>query len=378
MIHNNKVILSIALLVMVSAFFLSFACSPAPYRMKRAERLYRQGQIYHARGDQEKAIKKFEESIALSEMVDFKPGIANNLNEMAIIHTRNQAFAKARDLLHQCLDIYKELNMASEVSKTLNNIALSYEQEGDFPKAIATYEELLAWDKETDNHIGMGLTASRIGYLYSRKLNDKDKAHSKFMESIPYFEQAIEAFWETGTTSGMAKALHNLGFVYERYLGNQEEALLKYEEALPLARESQSKGLAAAVLDDIAAIHASRRQFEKAGEALIESARLYQELQMVTQASRALKNAALACVMNNDYQAAITQYEASVQWHKKIKDDLGAAVALNSLGLLYKDHLNRPEDANEKFTEALQILRKLGNETYIRIVEKNLTPEHPS
>jgi tetratricopeptide (TPR) repeat protein len=378
MIHNNKVILSIALLVMASVFFLSFACSPAPYRMKRAERLYRQGQFYHARGNQEKAIKKFEESIALSEMVDFKPGIANNLNEMAIIHTRNQAFAKARDLLNQCLDIYKELNMPSEVSKTLNNIALSYEQEGDFPKAIATYEELLAWDKKTDNHIGMGLTASRIGYIYSRKLNDTDKAHSKFMESIPYFEQAIEAFWETGTTSGMAKALHNLGFVYERYLGKQEEALLKYEEALPLARESQSKGLAAAVLDDIAAIHASKRQFEKAREALNESARLYQELHMATQASRALKNAALACVMNNDYQAAITQYEASVQWHKKIKDDLGTAVALNSMGLLYKEHLNRPEDANAKFMEALQILRKLGNETYIQIVEKNLTPEHPS
>jgi tetratricopeptide (TPR) repeat protein len=343
--------------------------------MKRAERLYRQGQIFLSKGDQERAIKKFEESISLSEMIGFKTGIANNLNELAIVHTQNKAFDKARELLSQSLAIYKELNMESEVSKTLNNLALSYEQEGDFEKAISTYEELFDWDKKTDNYIGMGLTVSHIGYIFKRHLGDQDKARSKFIESIPYFQKAIDAYWKTGTRSGMAKALYNLGFVHERYLGDREQALSKYEEALSLAKETGPKELAAKILDDIAEIRGSRREFGKAKEALSESAQFYKELGMLKQASKSLKNAALACIMKRDYQAAIVQYEELMSWHREIDDDLGVAVALNNLGLIYKNHLNQPDEAQKHFAEALKILKDIGNERYIQIVEKNISKD---
>jgi tetratricopeptide (TPR) repeat protein len=343
--------------------------------MKRAERLYRQGQFYLAKGDYEKAVKKFGESKSLSEMVGFKAGIANNLNEMGVILTHKREFAQARDLFSQTLTMYKDLEMASEVSKTLNNIALTYEGERNFRKAIQAYEELYEWDNATDNYIGMGLTLSHIGYIYKRHLKDEETAFDTFRESLPHFEKAVDAYWKAGSRSGMAKTLYDLGFVYQRYLEQENDALSKYEEALSLAKQTESKGLSAKILGTMAEVYASRREFPKASLMLREASQLYEELGMPKMVSKSMNNAALACVLGKDYRAAITQYEESVKWHQEIDDNLGVAVALNNLGLIYKNHLNRPGDAQKKFVEALEILKEIGNEKYIQIVEKNLVSQ---
>jgi tetratricopeptide (TPR) repeat protein len=262
--------------------------------------------------------------------------------------------------------------MESEVSKTLNNIGLCYEGKGDFEKAIVTYQELFQWDSKTKNYLGMALTVSHIGYIYERHMADKQTAYLKYQESVPYFEKAIESYRESGSTSGMAKALYDLGFVYTRYLEEQEKGLATYEESLTLAKQTDASGLAAKILEDIATIHASKREFEKASAALQEAASFYKKTGHYKKVSKALRNAALACVIRRDYQAAISQYEELVQWHREIDDDLGAAVALNNVGLIYKNHLNAPNAAQGKFLEALRILKKIGNEKYIHLVEKNL------
>ncbi|MBW2109095.1 MAG: tetratricopeptide repeat-containing protein, partial [Deltaproteobacteria bacterium] len=52
------------------AFFLIIgmvSCSTRPYRLKRAETLYRQGQLYSSKGEFKKAYAKFEESLAVAK-----------------------------------------------------------------------------------------------------------------------------------------------------------------------------------------------------------------------------------------------------------------------------------------------------------------------
>jgi len=94
---------------------------------------------------------KFEKSLSLAREAGFKAGMAHNLNEMAIIHTARGEYAEARELLAEAVEIYKEFNMEPEVSKSLNNVAVTYVKERDFKEAVSRYEELLTWDGKTDN-----------------------------------------------------------------------------------------------------------------------------------------------------------------------------------------------------------------------------------
>jgi tetratricopeptide (TPR) repeat protein len=180
--------LSKILIVTILVAFLSTACSVRPYRMKRAERLYRQGQSYLSQGERSKAAEKFEESLEISRMIAFRPGIAHNLNEMAIIHTTQGEFAKAREILSESLEIYKELDMAPEVSKTLNNIVVTYAKAGRFEEALAKYEELLDWDGETGNRLGQAITLNNMGLIYQNHLRDAEKAREKYTAALKIFE----------------------------------------------------------------------------------------------------------------------------------------------------------------------------------------------
>ena len=168
------------------------SCSTRPYRMKRAERLYRQGQTYLSEGDQQKAITKFEESLSLSRIVEFKPGIAHNLNEIAIIHTTRGQYQKAGEILSESLSIYKELDMAPEVSKTLNNIAITYLKAGKFDGAIKQYNELLEWDRKSGNELGAGITLNNMGLIYQNHLGNMKKAREKYSEALTIFKQLGE------------------------------------------------------------------------------------------------------------------------------------------------------------------------------------------
>ena len=93
-------------LASLSLMLLMTACA-GDYARKRAEVYYLQGQSLVNRGDTERAIKKFEKSMALSEKTGFDAGIAHNLNELAIIHTNRGEFDKARAKLNEALKIYR-------------------------------------------------------------------------------------------------------------------------------------------------------------------------------------------------------------------------------------------------------------------------------
>ncbi len=115
--------------------------------------------------------------------------MAHNLNELAIIHTARTEYSMAREKLDEAKNIYKKLKMNTEVSKTLNNTALSYVKENDFPKAITQYEELLKWDKQTGNSLGVGITLNNMGLIYAKNMRNRDKARLNYKQALRIFKE---------------------------------------------------------------------------------------------------------------------------------------------------------------------------------------------
>ena len=92
----------LAVMVLTSSLIIVLAMGCAgDYARQRAETYYLHGQALVNRGETDRAIKKFEKSIYLSEKTGFEAGIAHNLNELAIIHTTRGEFEKARSELNR-------------------------------------------------------------------------------------------------------------------------------------------------------------------------------------------------------------------------------------------------------------------------------------
>ena len=125
----------------------------------------------------------------LSEKTGFEAGVAHNLNELAIIHTTRGEFEKARSELSRALEIYRELDMQPEVSKTLNNMVQTYLRGGQYEDAIQHYERLIEWDEKTNNLLGVAISLYNMALIYDRHLGDREKALAAYNRSVKIFRE---------------------------------------------------------------------------------------------------------------------------------------------------------------------------------------------
>jgi tetratricopeptide (TPR) repeat protein len=191
------ILFSVSLLIITS-------CSLRSARIRRAELLYRKGQILLSKGKSEEALVKFQDSLSLAKEAGFKRGVAHNINEMAIIHTSKGNYLKARESLTEAIEIYKEVNMEPEISKSLNNIALTYMREHDFKEALNQYEALLEWDRKTHNQLGLAITLNNMGLIYDRHLGEHREAQRRYL-------QALQIFRELGKEEYIESVERNMG-----------------------------------------------------------------------------------------------------------------------------------------------------------------------
>jgi tetratricopeptide (TPR) repeat protein len=183
-LRNNPEFRVPGLFLGLLAVLLLSACSPRSFQIKKAEALYNKGQILETEGHQDEAISKFNESMVLAGKAEFRPGVANNLNEIAIIATNRGEYEKARALFTRALRIYREMDWKPEVSKSLNNIALTYLKELNFDAALKGYRELLEWDERAGNRLGEMITLNNTGFIYDHYLGDPKEARRSYRKAL--------------------------------------------------------------------------------------------------------------------------------------------------------------------------------------------------
>ena len=175
---------STLLLVFTFFSFVTAACTHTPPKPSPAQALYQEGQALLSQGKPKAARERFRASLARSRETGDRKGVAHNLNEIGILHTQRQAFDKARACFLEAEAIYRDLGMEAEVSKSLNNRAMSHVLERDFPAAVDLYEELLAWDEATGNRLGRAITLTNLGQLYEVHLEAPDKALAAYQRAL--------------------------------------------------------------------------------------------------------------------------------------------------------------------------------------------------
>ena len=236
---------------------------------KEGATLNRIGLVYHDLGEHQRALDYFRQALALRSTAGDLGGEGQTLNNIGMVY-HSLALPRIGDLVDEsstlilipsalekeALDYYNRAlplrRMAGDLageSKTLSNIGLLYQSQGENQKALDYLKQAVALQRGRARE---GVTLNRIGWIYE-SLGERQ-------EALNYFKQALAA--RRGRV-GEGAMLYNIGLFYQS-LGEYQKALDYYDQALPLSRAVRNLLGEGAILNHIALVYESLGERQKA------------------------------------------------------------------------------------------------------------------
>ena len=120
------------------------------------------------------------------------------------------------------LEMARAKKLKKAESKALNTIGAAYQVNGNFIKAIESYQQFLKIMEELGDKRGIATAMGNIGSLY---IDLKE-----FNKALGYQKRCLSIVQEIGNIEGVASALNNLSIIYT--------GLRDYEEAISYAQKS--------------------------------------------------------------------------------------------------------------------------------------------
>ncbi|MCE7741558.1 MAG: tetratricopeptide repeat protein [Candidatus Heimdallarchaeota archaeon] len=171
-------------------------------------------------------------SIERKEKKEVKKRQASTIKLKGVIYQSKGNHEKALELYSESLKIWNVLNDQKEISTILNNIGVLYRTKGELDKALEYYDQSLTIYKEIGNEDDIATIVNNIGniYLYTGEI---DKA-------LDNFKQCLRLWESTGNNQYTALVLCNIGDIYQQR-GDWETSTLYYKESLYLREKIGNK-----------------------------------------------------------------------------------------------------------------------------------------
>jgi serine phosphatase RsbU (regulator of sigma subunit)/Tfp pilus assembly protein PilF len=186
------------------------------------------GAVYNNVGDDARALELYLKSLEISEAINDSLRLLTAMTNIGLIYSKKPStHEKARQYYLDALDLSEKLGNLDAIGTTSVNLGELYFENGDYPMALAFYEQSLeAFKKSKTGNVPY--TLSNIGKVYAREGN--------FDEAIKYQKQAYEMAEESDAKSDMAQTLLGLADTYKQ-MRDIKSALITYKRAQQIAQE---------------------------------------------------------------------------------------------------------------------------------------------
>lgn len=292
-----------------------------------------------------------------------------------------------------------------DVIDQLYTDARTYFMERRYREAIATYQQLLALQKEANNVLGVAIAQYSIGLTHSQlnqhsealllyqdalttiqTLKDQNSpdiqnyqapildgigtAYSslgQYQSAIDAFQQALTAFEQIGNQPGQGNVLNNLGLTYYR-LGQFSTAIDRFSQALPLLQvdaqfpeeERHYQLSEAAVKHNIGNVYRALGQYTQALESLQDAMVMFERLGDRHAQARVLLDTGFAYAEQERYEQAVERFNQSLIISREVGDRYHEGRVLNNLGWAYAK-LEQHAEALPILEQALVTTRETGD-----------------
>lgn len=248
----------------------------APYLSARAYTIL--GNTYDYMGNLENALKNllsavtiYEENISDLNQPGKEPDkakFADAIVGVGILWGKLNRVEKSRDYFHRALDIYKELGHAHGITKTLNNLGVSYSEENP-------------------------------------------------QKTLGYYQKALDIAQENGLKGISVAYTNNIGGVYED-IEDYENALKYYYKALDLVDSIGIPKYKGFILKHIGTVHLKRKSYDIALQSLDKSLHFFMQNNQQEEIEEVFN------LFSQIYEQ-IEDYKSALEYHKKyaqLKDEI--------------------------------------------------------
>lgn len=160
---------------------------------------YRESRWYLAR-------EKFSQALKMNRLIDHRPGIAANLNNLGAIAQEQGGLKEARQYYQEALTIQKDIGEPEGICEALNNLGTVYAALGNWHEAENLYQEAMGYASKLPPGPLLALTLTRQG--------DVARQRQDFQQALGLYQQALAVDKAKRNRAGMAVRWVRLGRIY--------------------------------------------------------------------------------------------------------------------------------------------------------------------
>jgi CHAT domain-containing protein/Tfp pilus assembly protein PilF len=239
----------------------------------------------------------------------------------------------------------------NEEGLQLNQLGLQQLNQGEFPEALKTFEQVLVIFRAIGNRQGEGTALNNIGAVYNNL--------GQYPKTLDYYQQALVINREIGNRQGEGTTLNNIGLVYWN-LGQYPKALDYYQQALAIRKEIGDQAGEGTTLQNIGAVYWNLGEYPKALEYYQQALAIHKQTSNRAGEGQTLNNIGLIYKSLGEYSKALEYYQQALAIRKEIGDQAGEGTTLNNMGGVYNS-LGRYPKALEYYQQALALVKGSGN-----------------
>jgi tetratricopeptide (TPR) repeat protein len=292
---------------------------------ERAKALNGAATIIHEVGDYSNAHSLLHESLEIWRELGDQKAEAAALNNLSWIAVMRCEFDTARTLAAESLMLHRELGDKRGIALALNNLGWAANLQGDFTTGRSLHESGLSLRREIGDERGIAFVLTSLGWIEGML------GHYENATSI--LEEAYARLKALDDKQLMAIALSyqsNAAIVH----GDLELAGTLLEESAPLIKEVGSKWALAFYCYTSGIMAHERGNSKLAEEHLEESLSLYRALENKWGMAYVLNFRGHVKLEKNDMDCALAYYKESLHLSKETGNNLGVANALLGFGRL--------------------------------------------
>lgn len=159
------------------------------------------------------AIKYARNATALAGQLNFPKWIASSNAILAISYEANNDYDKAIAHNKKALSIYKKIKRATSCAAIYSNLSVIYLDQSNIPEALGNAFEALKIYEELGHLKNVGVVSENIGHIYFQQKN--------YIKTRSYYDRAFDNFKKSGTETDMARCIGNIARLLQAEGKNQ-------------------------------------------------------------------------------------------------------------------------------------------------------------
>jgi tetratricopeptide (TPR) repeat protein len=173
---------------------------------QEAVRLNDEGYQYYRESSWRLAQNKFNEALKLNRLIDCRPGIASNLNNLGAIAQEQGHLADAEKYYRDALTIQLQNGDGDAICQALNNLGTVYAAQGRWSEAANLYQQALGYVSSQPKSPLLAITLMHQG--------DVARHQKNYQQALNLYQQALAIDTKGRDREGQAVRWGRLGRTY--------------------------------------------------------------------------------------------------------------------------------------------------------------------